>query len=205
MSDIPSSIIDSLVFSPESCPYGISYPEWTSKWWQWALSIPIQTNPIKDTAGEYSATNQFGPVWFLAGTVGGAVRRHCYLSSQRAILLPVLIHGGTLADAPSFKSEEELLSHARREMDIISNLEVIIDNVRIDSLRIYRVQTPVFDVVLPKENLFGGTPGATKGTSDGYWLFLKPLERGDHHIHSFGSCQSGRVKIGVDYDLTVDS
>ena len=34
------------VFSIDSKPYGISYArKWTANWWQWALSIPKDTNP----------------------------------------------------------------------------------------------------------------------------------------------------------------
>ncbi|MDQ6865384.1 MAG: hypothetical protein M3044_16350, partial [Thermoproteota archaeon] len=28
------------IFPVDSKPYGISYPDWTVKWWQWADSIP---------------------------------------------------------------------------------------------------------------------------------------------------------------------
>jgi len=59
-----------MVFSIESHPYGLSYPEWTAKWWQWVFSIPIENNPIKDDMNRSYELNQSGPVWFLAGTVG---------------------------------------------------------------------------------------------------------------------------------------
>jgi hypothetical protein len=191
------------VISPESNPYGASYAEWTARWWQWALSIPLENNPINDISGKNCAVNQSGPVWFLVGTLGGIAERHCTIPSGRAILFPVLNHGGTLADSPTVKSEEELLTLATTEMDIISDLEVRVDGVKLGGLERYRVRSPIFDVVLPQNNLFGGTPGATRGASDGYWLFLEPLPGGNHKIHSFGSCLSGKVKIGVSYDITI--
>jgi hypothetical protein len=199
-----SSIIEnSLIFSPESDPYGLSYAEWTAKWWQWVLSLPVEINPVKDTTGKNSAIKQNGPVWFLAGTIGGVVRRFCTVPSDRAILLPILNHGGTLADTPYIKLEKELLSHAITEMDVVSNLEVSVDNVKINGLKRHRIKSPIFDVVLPEQNLFGGTAGPTRGASDGYWLFLKPLSKGVHRIHSFGSCLSGKIRIGVYYDITI--
>jgi hypothetical protein len=36
------------VFDSESKPYGISYAEWASKWWQWAYSVPKNINPAYD-------------------------------------------------------------------------------------------------------------------------------------------------------------
>jgi len=192
-----------IVFSLDSDPYGVSYAEWTAKWWQWVLSLPVENNPVNDTTGKNCAINQSGPVWFLAGTVGGVVNRNCAIPAEKSILFPILNHGGTLADSPTIKSEEELLSHATAEMDIISNLEVMVDSVKLSDLQRYRVRSPVFEVVLPEKNLFGGTPGPTRGVSDGYWLFLEPLPKGKHRIHSFGSCLSGKVRIGVDYDITM--
>lgn len=188
-----------LVFTPDSYPYGVSYPEWVARWWKWAFSIPIENNPVTDMTGENCAVNQDGPVWFLAGTVGGVVDRSCTIPAEKAILLPILNHGGTLANS---QSEEELLEYTKKEMDIGINLDVTVDNIRLGGLESYRVASPIFDVVLPEKNLFGGRPGPTKGASDGYWLFLEPLPKGKHNIHSFGSCLAGKIRIGVNYDIT---
>jgi hypothetical protein len=192
-----------LIFSLDSDPYGMSYAEWTAKWWQWALSIPLENNPINHYTDKNCALNQSGPVWFLAGTAGGVAERSCTMPAGKAVLFPILNHGGTLADTPAIKSEQELVSLTKREMDVISDLEVIVDSVKLNGLQRYRVQSPIFDVVLSENNLFGGTPGPTRGVSDGYWLFLKPLHKGKHKIHSFGSCLAGKIKIGVNYDITI--
>jgi len=116
--------------------------------------------------------------------------------------LPILNYGGTLADSPDVKSEKELLLLTKKEMDININLDVVVDGVKLNGLQRYRIQTPIFDVVLPEKNLFGGTPGPTRGASDGYWLFLQPLPKGKHKIHTFGSCLAGKIMIGVNYDIT---
>jgi len=195
-----SSVIS---FSLGSYPYGTSYAKWTSKWWQWVLSIPVENNPVNDNTGKNCAINQSGPVWFLAGTLGGVVERNCSIPSGKAILFPILNHGCTLADEPTIKSEKELLLHAKREMDIISDLEVTVDGSKLKGLQRYRVRSPIFDVILPENSLFGGRPGPTRGAGDGYWLFLEPLVNGNHKIYSFGSCLSGKVNVGVSYDITV--
>lgn len=191
------------VFTQDSFPYGISFSEWTARWWQWALSIPIECNPVKHMSSHNYATKQAGPVWFLAGTDGGFAERKCTIPAGRSILLPILNHGGTLADTPNAKSEIDLLGFTNEEMDIVSELDVVVDNMKLQGLENYRVKSPIFDVVLPENNLFDGVPGPTKGASDGYWLFLKPLNKGKHRIQSFGSCRSGRIRIGVDYQILV--
>ena len=41
------TIIDSpYVFSPDSKPYGMTYGEWSVKWWQWIESIPKEHNQL---------------------------------------------------------------------------------------------------------------------------------------------------------------
>lgn len=191
------------LFSTTSCPYGISFPEWTAKWWKWALSLPLKNNPVNDLKGKNSNINQMGPVWFLAGTTGGIVNKKCIVPASKAILLPILNHGGTLADSPGIHTEDELASFTSREMDIISGLKAEVDNFTLSDLQNYRVRSPVFDVSLPESNLFNGTPGPTRGVSDGYWLFLGPLPRGNHKIHTFGSCMSGKIKIDTNYEISV--
>src|SRR5215469_11567017 len=89
-----------LVFSLDCDPYDLTYAEWTSMWWQWVLSIPVENNPVNDMTGTNCGINQNGPVWFLAGTLGGLVDRCCTIQSEKAILLPILNYGGTLADSP---------------------------------------------------------------------------------------------------------
>ena len=72
-------------FTPETKPYGITYGQWTVKWWQWLTSIPTDTNPAADQNGKYAGVNQNNPhVWFIAGTSGGkTVNRKCRLPVQK--------------------------------------------------------------------------------------------------------------------------
>src|SRR2546427_7156737 len=65
---------------PNSHPHGLTYGEWNGRWWQWALSIPSDVNPVLDTTGVHCAEGQTGKVWFLAGTFGGAATRTCTIS-----------------------------------------------------------------------------------------------------------------------------
>src|SRR5215212_4006685 len=71
------------IFPPDSDPYGLTFGNWTTKWSQWAYSIPTENNPLIDDTGENcsQAQNQTGPVWFLAGTAPGSVERTCTISA----------------------------------------------------------------------------------------------------------------------------
>ena len=166
-----------IIVSPNSSPYNVSYAEWTARWWQWLLSIPIETSPVNDKTGKNSKINQSGPVWFLAGTTGGEGKRICTVPTEKSVLFPILNFGATFADEPTIKTEEQLQVLAKREMDIVSDLSVTFDGIELNELQKYRVQSPLFNIILPEHNLFGGIPGPTRGISDGYWLFLESLPR----------------------------
>ena len=79
-------------------PYGLTYGQWGALWWQWALSTSEADNPVLDTTGEDAHRNQFGPVFFLAGTFGPyylpegvtyPVIRDVTVSSKKAFFLPL--------------------------------------------------------------------------------------------------------------------
>ena len=74
---------NTLVFPVDAKPYGKSYAEWSAIWWQWLLSIPKDTSPAGDTTGKNCGTNQQGPIWFLAGTFGGADRTHMHYTLRK--------------------------------------------------------------------------------------------------------------------------
>jgi hypothetical protein len=37
------------VIPPQSKAHGMTYGEWSAKWWQWAYSLPVDQNPFFDT------------------------------------------------------------------------------------------------------------------------------------------------------------
>ena len=58
------------VFPPQTSPYGLSYPEWHARWWQWSISIPWDTHPYQ--SADFAGINQSGPGWFL-GSIAESV------------------------------------------------------------------------------------------------------------------------------------
>ena len=42
-------------FTPEEKPYGLTYGQWTVKWWQWAHVAPKSVNPLLDDTGKYAS------------------------------------------------------------------------------------------------------------------------------------------------------
>jgi len=198
-------VYQSMLFLPESKPYGIIYADWIVKWWKWILSIPKERNPALDKIGNYVNEGQSDPkVMFLSGTFGGPVIRRCKVSSEKSILMPIINYECSFADEPSIKSVEGLKSKCKSEIDDIKNISFSIDQFYLNDLAPYRILSPLFDVHLGENNILDVVQQRTLMISDGYWIFLKPLSVGRHRLTSFGSCQSGKIMIGVTYDLHVE-
>ncbi|MBD0360053.1 MAG: hypothetical protein ICV56_05010 [Nitrososphaeraceae archaeon] len=72
-------------------------------------------------------------------------------------------------------------SCAKSGNNIIS-MEVSVDGVKVENLEKYHVQSPLFDVTLPENNVVDAPAGPTQAVCDAYMLFLKPLPAGDHKL-----------------------
>jgi hypothetical protein len=176
-------------FPVDTIQYGLTYGEWTARWWQWALSIPEDRNPVADETGENCDEGQSGPVWFLAGTYGGLNERVCTIPAGKSILFPTVNGLCTLIERPNLRTESELRNCAIALNEGVTQLMVTIDGQPISEqqIRSYRVQSPLFDVALPNGNIITGQEGSTQGVSDGFWVFLAPLAPGAHDIHFSGA------------------
>lgn len=202
----PTKCIDvsELLFPPNSCPYEVSFSEWSSRWWRWLLSIPKGINPVTDTTGAFTFQSQVDPnVWFLAGTFGGSPIRKCTIPYGRAILFPVINYEACLVDEPLLINGLQLENKCKEEIDNIGELYCRVDQQEINLTK-YRIPSGAFKIEIPIENCLSAEAGETLIASDGYWLFLQPLPRGKHIIQSFGSCLSGKIKIGCTFKVSID-
>jgi hypothetical protein len=198
------SPIEAMVFAPDSEPYGVSFPEWTVKWWRWFFSLPKEKNPVVDKVGTYSELLQDNPnVWFLAGTFDGFAERECNVPFGKSILMPVINYECSFADEPLITTDKELESKCKSEIDDIEQLTVMIDELSFSNFSRYRVCSPIFPIELQEDNILGINAGRTQMITDGYWIFLKPLQTGKHKLISFGSCRSGKIRIGATYTLHI--
>jgi hypothetical protein len=204
-----SSSSNPAIFPPDSQPYGLTYGEWTAKWWQWADSIPTANNPQLDQTGKdcAQAQNQTGPVWFLAGTSGGSAERTCTIPAGKAILLPI-VNIAYVRDAGETK--EEMLAFVKRTMDKVTTLEASVDGTPLQNLSNYRIQSPFFNATLPKDNVVGDPEGTYLEVADGYWVFLEPLSPGQHEIRLHGTLidptsPTPSFETAVTYHLTISN
>ena len=196
-----------------SMPGGKTYGEWTAAWWQWALSIPADRNPILDPTGEFCGEGQNGPVWFYAATFGNSAERSCTIPTGKMIFMPVFpcIFGAAVGDCEPIGSgpcDVPTLQAAAAAATLAAEvLQVTIDGVPVQSIRDYRAFSPgPFSITFPEGAVFGLPAGTFfPNVSDGYWLMLAPLSRGEHTIEVFVSAPSvGIQELTVITHLTVE-
>ena len=193
-----------------------SFKDSSAEWWQWALSIPVSENPLLDETGEKCVVGQRGSEWFLAGNfAGGRTTRTCTVPEGKTLFFPVI--NSVNFDTPNVCGQgsqripvEDLRATSAAFIDGATNLSVEVDGEPIEDLR--RVQSKVFEVALPEENVFdepcaelGGVPAGiySPAVDDGYYVRLSPLEVGDHTLRIRAKNPSADFTLDVKYKLTV--
>jgi hypothetical protein len=198
-----------VVFPSNSHPYGLTYGQWSAKWWQWAVSIPSPNSPITDTTGENCDVNQQGHVWFLAGTTGNPidepVMRTCTIPEGTAILFPMINAEWSTAEGncPNpVLPPTDLRACAKSFMDGVTFLQASIDGVPLNNLQTFRAESPLFQFTAVEDNPFAIPEGTTDSVADGFWVMLPPLRPGTHTI-SFGGSIGDSFSTSVEYELTI--
>lgn len=189
-------------------------PGLTAEWWQWALSIPAAVNPLTDGAGDFCMVGQRGPIWFLAGNLTGApvITRTCSVPADKTLFFPAINDVNVSAPvgvcgSTGPETVPQLRADIKPFIDAAQTL-VTVDGQPVKKTLVRRVQSDVFDIALPADNLFGdgaSCPAQTilsPAVDDGFYVSLDPLGAGAHTIHIQAS--SGSLTIDVTYNLTVE-
>ncbi|TVP40357.1 hypothetical protein [Candidatus Nitrosocosmicus arcticus] len=173
------------VYFKDSKPFGVSYGEWPSKYWNWLIQFPKDVNLREQYTPEKCTIAQSGPVWFLPDNLVGDEERTCMIPSDKAILLPILngICWEDTADA-ILMNDQELMECAMEgnEYGVIS---ATVDGKEIKDPKRYRAQSPFFNITVPENPIFDNAmAGEWKAIADGFYLFLEPLPAGNHTIRT---------------------
>lgn len=193
-------------------------PAWrrlTASWWQWALSIPAATNPVADSNGRYCMIGQRGPVWFLAGSVTGQpVVRTCNVPEGTPLFFPVVnsvnFNSPGCGQVDRNLGVAELRALVAPGIDAASGLKVLLNNRKVGGIR--RIKAEPFNVSLPRRDLLSATfgidclvPGRiySPAIDDGYYVLLRGLNPGQHHLSIQGSLPG--FEVDVFYTLNVQA
>lgn len=203
-----SDTVNPGVYSPDSKPFGLTYSEWTAKWWQWFIKIPNIQHPFGDTTGEKCSLMQNGPVWFLVGSAG-KVERDCTISSDKAILIPIINTECSYSESPNLKTKQDLTNCAV-EGQTNAQISASLDNRSIVDPKKYRITTDIFNVTYADDPVFPTNSKVSEAVSDGWYLFLEPMQKGQHDIKVMASQVGGLTEpdptslIDVTYHITIE-
>ncbi|HEY7108339.1 MAG TPA: hypothetical protein VH415_02810 [Nitrososphaeraceae archaeon] len=202
-----ASIKDICYFESNSLQFGKSFGEWTVKWWRWALETAKSINPVTDETGKFADINQPKDVWFLAGKFVDGTRnlpkRHCRIPVEKGILFPIINCEANRLEYPELDAENDLITHVEKDIDSILVKECFINGKSLPPQR-QKSDPRIFEININEDNGLGVKGGKTIATSDGYWIFLKPLPEGQYDIEFEGMCGIGTRYSGASYSLTIE-
>jgi hypothetical protein len=192
----------------QSQPYGRSYGEWATAWWQWAVAQPFEGHPLFDFLSPADCdVKQHGRVWFLGGTFASmpGIVRECVVPAGTALFFPIINAAwfGFAEDPPEQKTEQFIRAQvACGDYKVRAK----IDGVRVKHIRRYFVQSPIFEAPAPDGNIITGVEQILAPNVDqGFYLMLRPLSVGEHTVQFRGSqsCPFGDFEDGATYRIRV--
>lgn len=178
-------------YSLDEDPLGQSYEEWMIEWWQFLMSHDCASFP------NASSETQTGPVHFLSGGVETYVK-YVTITSEKSILVPILnfINDYPCPDtsfhpAPGQSLEDFMVEGAIAAMDVAADMELILDGKNYPITEENRIHTGLFYFTGNADiaNCFDPcvTGESQAAASDGYWVMIKPLSKGQHTLQLGGS------------------
>jgi len=130
-------------------------------------------------------------VFLLLPDFDGELESTIDINSDQAVLISPINYISVNEDGKATKGE--MKKETLFEIDIINKdkISLKLDGEELGPL-CTRVATDFFDTV------------NGPAISDGYWVFLKRLEKGEHELTSFGTCRSGKIKLSRKTTLKVN-
>ena len=180
------------VVPPGGTVAGLSYADWSAKWWQWVLAIPQDQSPFFDPTGANAAVGQSGDVFFLCGTMEydwagiASADRFVKVPPGKYIFLPVI--NGEMSPPEGWEGGPqtwpELVAFCESYIDQVTVKDLTVDGHKVASYRVKTTkdQAAAPTYTMPKGGVFPIEPGTYPFFSDGYWAMLEPLSMGSHRI-----------------------
>ncbi|HXB58905.1 MAG TPA: hypothetical protein VNU95_05050 [Candidatus Acidoferrales bacterium] len=221
---IAASSSSAQVLPPSSLPYGLSYQEWSAKWWQSYYSQ--SADHLQPVTSPNICEGPASRVLFLAGAPQSTTTtNHVTIPAGSPLFFAILGFEADNTSCPTntftTNSADVLANEAVNGWDsAATETSCTIDGVAVPGLgsptnTIYNVVSPPFSyTTAEKDNVAAvaeGEPCLPGGltvyptVADGVYLMLAPLPPGKHTIHFIGEAGPGGadLTINITYDITV--
>jgi hypothetical protein len=187
------------VFSKNESPFGTTHEDWVAKWWNWSFPIGIdpETNDWAGLKQNGCLMHKENSMVMLVDTAAaGEWTQNCKISSSDGILIPIWTGECNKAEKECQTYSFEQLKKAARGFDLgkikgevkvdnspIAKLDVVDYTTNINE-NVSEVYTKEFNATIPEA---GHIPSEKSGifpaAAHGWFVFLKPLEPGDHTVY----------------------
>jgi hypothetical protein len=198
---------------------------WTVEWWKWLLSKSIEESPLmvighagpdryiagQPTEMQQRTMKEHGEsVWFRCPSPYSGdrmVRLDIPLGNWSILATPYVCTAST-ENYPSLKTTPQLSKLVHDDVAGIYDLWAKLDGTSLNCQLVDMTdeQTEI-DGIAPK-NIFGidnktlmQTNNTIRMVQCGYWIWLKPLTRGDHLLHLHG--YSKKYELDMKFNLSV--
>jgi hypothetical protein len=224
LTAIAASASPGEVIPPSALPYGLSYQEWSAKWWQWNLGR--DTNEADLVGVPEICREPANHVRFLLGAPGPIkTTRKITITSEASLFFPILTveADNTACPVSAFTTNtaDQLAAEAVGDWSAVSVTTCTIDGVAVGGLEtpsntIYNVISPAFSYTTAEkgnalaqitgEDCIPGGMTIYPTVADGVYLMLSPFSPGKHTIHYVGVVgpqSQPYFTEDITYDLTV--
>jgi hypothetical protein len=168
-------------------------------WWQWALSKPAEDIPMigpnkdhpvysEEQCDGQPLTDTLAKEWFLAGSFGaGAVERTCTVPAGAQLFFPAFNAAFVRVPTDPGDTEAHLFDQAHGYVDPVLadkqfSMVVTVDGKVVPNKRIVRAEAGVFSGESPLFVSETNPSGFYEAVTDGEWVTLPALSKGEHTI-----------------------
>ncbi len=182
------------------------------QWMRWGMEQPYTTGPIADMTGDACAMGQEGPVWFLAGTYGGAVTRHCTIPAGKKLYFPLVNRWAVFPPSyyPNMQSIHDITPEVVAWFDnalintcsltlrvdgqdvLAGGFDQMFDDLYVRAAEPFKVDVNPIDSFLTPWGIPGGE---MYSVGDGHYAHLNALPPGDHVLELGGTICDGNAVV----------
>jgi len=191
------------ILSPNSRVQGLTYGEWSAKWWQYVLSIPEPQNPLAGGTGNQCAYQRIGNVGLIAVDPLANEPIQCEVPNGMMLFLDILsAECSTIEEPPFYGGNEEEMRDCALEFTF-TDLQASIDGVAVKNLDRYIHTSPLFDFTLPDQNILYTDELIGQSVSNGAHLILAPLSPGEHSAYLHATIPELEFTVDMNIQFTV--